>query len=308
MKLLLVPDLHGRKPLIPKEDFDAIVCIGDICSDKQRRKLEKEWMVFLEKNPTKTLSDDEYIVKKIGKRKASNLDKDSLDKGNKMLKFLDSFGKPIFFVPGNWDQSYGKTKIKNMDENIFSYLYTYYDFWLGDKLNPKLVKGVKNLVDCQYKIHEFNGFNFIGYGLSSNTEKLSFRKKTKDISRIKKWKLNRQSQKIISKLENAYNNRNNNIPTIFLTHNVPNGTKIDVLINKKSKLNGKHFGSTVAREFVLKHKPLLCIGGHMHEHFGKVKLGKTTCINVGFGDKKATIIDLHDGKIKKIKFIGKTNV
>lgn len=308
MKLLLIPDLHGRRPLIPKEEFDAIVCIGDICSDKGRRALTKQWFRYLEKNPDKQISDDEFIIKKIGKKGMIEMDKKSLEVGNSLLKYLDKFGKPIFFIPGNWDQSYGKTNIKNPDKDIYSYLKLFYDYWLGDKLNPRLIKGVKNLVNCQFKSHEFKGFNLIGYGLCSGPEDLKFKKNSSKLSLFQRAKLNWSYRRIVSKLEKTYASRNKLLPIIFLTHNVPYGTKIDVLVNKKSKLNGKHMGSTIARDFVLNHKPLLCVCGHMHEHFGKVKLQKTNCINVGFGNKKAVIVSLDNSKIKKIKFIGKTNV
>ena len=308
MKLLLIPDLHGRKPIIPKEEFDAIVCIGDICSDKGIRVLIKEWVRYIEKNPSDRVSDDAYIIRKVGRKGLNALFRKSLNVGNELLKYLDSFGKPIFFVPGNWDQCYGKTKIKDPDKDFYSSLKAYYDYWLGDKLNPKLIKGVHNLVDCQFKVHEFQGFNFIGYGLSSNTEELKMRKKKSTLAFIQKLFLNRAYKSLITKLGKVYAGRDKDLPTIFLTHNVPYGTKIDVLKNKNSKLNGRHFGSNVAREFILKNKPILCIGGHMHEHFGKIKLGKTTCINVGFGNKKAVIVSLDNGKIRNIKFIGKTNV
>lgn len=41
-----------------------------------------------------------------------------------------------------------------------------------------------------------------------------------------------------------------------------------------------------AREMIEKYQPLICESGHIHEHFGKDKIGKTVCINSGFGSKK----------------------
>jgi hypothetical protein len=38
----------------------------------------------------------------------------------------------------------------------------------------------------------------------------------------------------------------------------------------------------------------------MHEHFGKCKLGKTICINSGFGSNVNTLIELNGDKIKII--------
>ena len=35
MKILVLGDLHGEKPKLRIKDFDAIVCFGDVCSDKE---------------------------------------------------------------------------------------------------------------------------------------------------------------------------------------------------------------------------------------------------------------------------------
>jgi len=97
-------------------------------------------------------------------------------------------------------------------------------------------------------------------------------------------------------------------PIIFMPHNVPFNTKLDMITNKDSPKYGYHYGSVIAREIIEKYQPLLCIGGHMHEHFGKCRIGKTICINAGFGSKVNTLIDLDEakGKIRSIKFHPKT--
>jgi len=79
---------------------------------------------------------------------------------------------------------------------------------------------------------------------------------------------------------------------------------LDVVNLKGSKLHNKHFGSTVAREFCNRFQPLLCIGGHMHEHFGRCNIKKTIVINAGFGKDANVLINLDEktGKIKKIEF------
>jgi Icc-related predicted phosphoesterase len=147
MKLLLIPDLHGQKPFIPKEDFDAIVCIGDIASDKGIRPLVKKWIKQVHKEKEKVITFDEFIEKEIGSKKADKLEEDSLKVGNKILKSLDKFGKPIFFVPGNWDKSYGETRIKDPDKSIYNRLKMYLDYYLGEEINKILIKGVKNVIN-----------------------------------------------------------------------------------------------------------------------------------------------------------------
>lgn len=50
------------------------------------------------------------------------------------------------------------------------------------------------------------------------------------------------------------------------------------------------------------YQPLVCIGGHMHEHFTKCKIGKTIAINVGFGPYANVWLELSDNKIKRLEF------
>ncbi|TRZ55012.1 hypothetical protein D4Q76_01280, partial [archaeon] len=71
-------------------------------------------------------------------------------------------------------------------------------------------------------------------------------------------------------------------------------------------VKGKHIGDKVLREKIEQYQPLLFIGGHMHEHQGQTKIGKTIVVNPGYGrEGKAAVIELSDGKpkIEKIKFV-----
>jgi hypothetical protein len=93
--------------------------------------------------------------------------------------------------------------------------------------------------------------------------------------------------------------------TIFLSHNVPFNTKLDLIVNKASPMNGHHYGSNLARDMIIKYKPFLCIGGHMHEHYGICKIGRTIVLNAGYGMENNTLIELQNGKIRRILFHGK---
>jgi len=307
MKILVVGDLHGQKPKINFKNFDAIIAPGDFCGDKELGPLYKKWFKHIKDNPENHIGSDKFFIKESGgKRKLKQMEKRSLKEGRKIIEYLNSFGKPVFLVPGNWDQSYGKTKIKDMDKSDYNTLKTFLDFWLGNRINKKLIKGLKNVRDCQYKLHEFKGINLLGYGLSSAPEDPISRKKTKKRNYSKnEFKLLRKAhKKIVDKLDNVYRKRNKKFPTIFISHNVPHNTKLDIVKNKESYAYKKHFGSTVAREFCKKWKPLICVGSHIHEGFGKDKIGKTIVINAGFGRNVNTLIEIDEkkGKIKKIKF------
>ncbi|OYT36886.1 hypothetical protein B6U91_00015 [Candidatus Pacearchaeota archaeon ex4484_71] len=301
MRILVIGDLHGRMPKIHFKQFDCIVCVGDFSWDGEIGEIYKS--LFKKGNKS---SYEEYIDKYVGKRNLRRMEKESLARGRKILEYLNSFGKPVFIVPGNWDQSYGETRIKDIEKTNYNYLKAFYDWWLGDKTNPALTKGLKNIKDCQYKNHKFSGVNFLGYGLVSAYESLNIRKKKikKQVNEEEYEKLRRAYGRIHSKLDNVFKSRDKKMPTMFITHNVPYNTKLDVIKDKASSAHNKHAGSSLAREMCIRYKPLVCVGGHIHEHFGKDRIGKTVVINAGFGKDANTLIDLNEetGKIRKIEF------
>ncbi len=306
MKILIIGDLHGRKPRIHFKEFDCIIQVGDVCDDRSFRPYLKKWFNSMKKDKDNALSDDNFIIDEIGEKGLRRLERDSLKRGREVLKYLNSFGKPVFIVPGNWDQSYGKTKIKDMDKSDYNYLKAFYDFYLGDKINPALIKGLKNIKDCQFKSHEFDEINFFGYGLSSGYEHYKRRRKL-NITKQQHKDLKKAYFNLLRKLFERYKQRNKKYPTIFISHNIPRDTKLDIVRNKENYANNMHLGSSLARKFCEKYQPLLCIGGHVHESPGKDKIGKTILINPGFGRDAQVLIDIDEnkGKIRNINFYGK---
>ncbi len=304
MKILVIGDLHGRKPRIHFKDFDCIIQVGDVCDDSKFRPYIKEIFKLWKEN--EAVEMDDFIIQKVGKKGLKKLEEESLEVGKKILGYLNSFGKPVFFVPGNWDQSYGETRIKNIEKTDYNYLKAFYDFYLGDRVNPRLIKGLKHIKDCQFKNNIFNNVNFIGYGLISAPEDIKRRKKKFDgkVNKKNYEKLKRAYQKIIDKLKSTFKKRNKKSPTIFISHNIPYNTKLDLVKDKRNYADKMHLGSSIARKFCEEYQPLLCIGGHVHEYFGKTKIGKTIVINAGFGKDANVLIDLDEkkGKIRKMEF------
>ena len=285
MKILVVGDLHGNKPKIYFKDFDAIIAPGDFCSDAYRKYIFKALRKRIE-DPDSDVGWYDYT----GKKKAKKMLDKSLKDGRRIIEFLNSFGKPVYLVLGNWDQT-GDKKNK----------------WKIEKQNryPKLIKGLKNVKDVHFKKKSFNGFDLIGYGIVSGPEYPQYKEDLKRYDKKELKKLKKDFKKKKDRISKLFRKSKN--PVIFIPHNVPFNTKLDQIDNKQSPRHGYHYGSVIAKEIVNKHKPLLCIGGHMHEHFGKQKVGKTICINAGFGSKVNTLIDLDEkkGKIKSIKFYPK---
>jgi Icc-related predicted phosphoesterase len=300
MKFLIIGDLHGNKPKIHFKDFDAIITPGDFCSDKELRPYLNKWFKHVNDPKTKVrIYSDDFIKKDVGIKKWNQIQRTSLENGRKILKFLNSFGKPVFVIPGNWDQSWGDTKIKDRGLNNYNSGKSALDYMLGKEINMTLTKELKNIYDCQFKLFKFEEFNILGYGLDNFPEK-NMLKKGRNSKETRKLKY--AYFKIFERLKNQYKKRDKQKPTIFLSHNVPFGTKLDIILNKSSPLHKKHYGSNIAREFCIKHKPLVCIGGHIHEHFGKDRIGKTICVNSGFGPDVNILLEIDKGKIKQLKF------
>ena len=86
--------------------------------------------------------------------------------------------------------------------------------------------------------------------------------------------------------------------TILISHNPPKGKTVD-------KVNAAlHAGSQQFTDFIIEHKPLAVICGHIHEGRGVEKIGDTTVINPGSLGEKGTYVWLtvekQDGDWKVI--------
>jgi len=306
MKILVVGDLHGEKPVIITRDFDCIVCVGDFCDDKKISKLYKAWFSYIRDNSEDILDIDEFFLSKgYNEKKFAKLDAESFKSGKKILKYLSGFGRPVFLVPGNWDQSYGETKIKDINKNDYNYFKAWLDKFNNDGINPKLIKGLRNVFDCSFEMHNFCGVNFIGYGVSSSSENPLDSEDVGVYNKKELTKLKGAYNKILDRLITSYGDRKNKMPCVFISHNVPYNTKLDVIKDKDSYLHKKHMGSSVSRAFCLKIKPVLCLAGHIHEGKGRCKLGNTMVVNPGYGKESQVLIDFDEvkGKSRSIEFL-----
>ena len=70
--------------------------------------------------------------------------------------------------------------------------------------------------------------------------------------------------------------------TILISHNPPKGKTVDA-VNA-----ALHAGSQMFTDFILEHKPLAVICGHIHEGVGSEKIGDTVVINPGSLGEKGT--------------------
>lgn len=280
MRILVLGDLHGQKPEIHFDSFDAIMAPGDFCPyDKIREYAFKAIKKRLENPETRTKW---YDIS--GKKRTRELTKKYIKIGRNVLQHLDSIGVPVYIVPGNTDFTAEEDQWKFLKQNHFE----------------KITKGLKNVLDVHQKLVDIGDHQIIGYGISSGPEKPQYKE---DLKGMKKERLEKmETDYKVNSFKLSFLFKKSSKPVIFLSHNVPFKTKLDKITNKNSPRYGYHYGSLITRDVTKKYQPLVCIGGHMHEHFAKCKIGKTVCINSGFGSKVNVLLELEYNKIKRIKF------
>jgi len=296
MKILVVGDFHGEFPskfnkIINKEKMDLVVSLGDYPPFHYR----KLWFKHC-------YGKDVELWEIIGKSKYKKLVMKDLKMAENALKKLNRVKVPVFTVLGNidWpsfdDVADDKKNAKTMP-----------NFDRKDKL-AKIMKKYKNINRFDYKSLRFGDYFFIGMRGHSFPGKV-------------KSKAFRRHKKILEKLFKKFRKENKDGKVIFVSHNIAYNTKLDRLSLKASKfalksagkkhtkilkIRKRHYGSKLARRIIDKYHPSLHLGGHIHESLGKDKLKRTIIINPGaVHEGKAAIVEINEGKIKKIKFLGR---
>jgi len=282
MKLLIIGDLHGQKPNIHFDKFDAIISVGDICDTDFIRKIQFRQIAKKMKNPEYEFSPWYEVL---GRRNAKQKIDKSLLKARRIVEYLASFNVPVYIVPGNSDID---------TEPMSRWDFMKHDFFGG------LLFELENVKNVHAKIADLGEFRMIGYGYSYGPEYPQTNEDKKFFSREELSSKMKEYQHTLTEMDGLF--RKAKKPVIFISHNVPYNTPIDKIEAKSSPRHGFHYGSLVAREMVDKYKPTVCIGGHMHEHYRKIILGKTTCIAAGFGSNANTLLETEGGKVKRVRF------
>ena len=219
------------------------------------------------------------------KKKYRKLVLKDLKDGKNALKKLNSLKVPVITIYGNLD--YTRIPADNQDvKSRIKWKWDNKDFF------TKIMKKYWKIKRFDYSYFKFGDYIFIGTYGSTN----------KGNPKSKTYKRNKKK---MEKLFNKFKKENKKRKVIFVGHNVPYNTKLDKASMKvHPEVRGKHLGSRMIRSLITQYKPLLYIGGHMHESLGKDKIGKTILVNPGAAHEgKAAIIELDKGKVKKIKFV-----
>lgn len=285
MKLLVIGDFHGEFPnkirdIIKKNKVDLVLSNGDYFPFHYREL----WFKHCYGKPTE-------LWEVIGKEKYKQLVLKDLKMGEQSIKKLNSLRVPVFTVFGNLD--YAQYNDQYDMKRYYGKNSHLHKKWAWDEQDffSKIMKKYGKIKRVDYRMEKFNDYVIIGAMGGSNpgmVNSTSFRK----------------HRRILDKL--FYKNRKEKV--IFLSHNVPYDTKLDLITSKKAhaRAKGRHFGSKLIRRTINKWQPLLHIGGHIHEGKGVQRLGQTLCINPGaVHEGECAIVEVDDKtkKMIKVRFI-----
>ncbi len=285
MRILAIGDFHGKFPnkfkqIIKKEKIDLIISVADYCPFSYR----KLWFKHCYRS-------GQGLWEVIGKKKYQELVLKDIKAGEQVLKKLNNLGIPVFSVVGNLDYASINDSI---DRARYERKYGKIDKWAWAEQDffKSLIKKYENIQSIVYSTGKFKDLSFIGAYAGTNPGHA-------------KSKEYRKHKKIIDNLFNKFKKENKQKKVIFVSHNAPYNTKLDkISMSAHKAVRGKHYGSKMVRRVIEKYQPVLAVCGHIHEGFGKDKIGKTVCVNTGAAyEGKAAIIELDNQKSVKVKFI-----
>lgn len=266
MKILVVGDCHGRKPEIKEavEEADVILATGDICGDSD----EVRDAMF------QSIDADREWYEILGREKARKTVEKSLQEGEEVISYLNSFEKPVFLVPGNWDWI-GQDDWRYLNENRFQ----------------KMIEKYRNVHNINEESFSFSGVSFIGYGPCSGPEVPQYEDDKPGEDELEEMKEEYQEKK--EQISELFTEADD--PVVFLSHNVPHQTSLDEIKNEDSPAHGRHYGSLVVRDMIEDFEPVLSVAGHIHEGIGVEEVSNVTAINSGLHSH--CMVEIKDGEI-----------
>jgi len=286
LKIIAIGCIHGKLQkktlsLIKSEKPDAILISGDLSGGDfahklmdYERSLIENFGPIVEFWPLKVQVESEKKFQKWSKLSALNT--------KKVFTELKKTKVPIFYIHGNWDSvALNKTTHFEGSGNFFI-----------DKVPSSNMKFIHN------KIISIKGYTIIGFGGYRGTsgKEYLYKDLPQPLPELK-YVLKLRNE-IKNKMDNLFKHVKNERKIILLTHDPPYKT-FDYLKSAK-----KFYGEKITRDLIRKHKPLVCICSHFHEHRGKKKIGNTTVIATGYGHSgQACVLEFDDQKIKT-KFVG----
>lgn len=272
VKILVVGDFHGKFPSKLKKEAkkaDFVLSTGDFGGSDRLLKV-----IF------KYFSEGWHNI--VGPKKTKEYIMEDYNSGKNILKELNSLGKPVYTISGNWDFVRKSSLERTGGINV--------------KMFPKIVKKMKNVFWWNRGIKKVQGIKILAFGgkvtayeyLNKNGY---FRDKPKKVKKFIK-----ENKKEIDQIMKHGRKELD----ILFAHYPPYGYFDVVKYKGENPMNGKHVGFEGFTKYIKKYQPKVFICGHMHEYRGMKKLGKTLIIATGAA-KEGRAVKLEIEKNKKIK-------
>jgi len=290
VKLFVVGDFHGKISdslinKIKKERPDFIISPGDFCGNERWGKLFFKYVYH---------KSEEEVPPRI-KKELVSLEKFSFKDGAGVIKKLKQLKIPTLAVYGNWDPTpypfdiWGEIKETKKESlgNLQNKLFRFIDFSLVETKEFILIggassshPGIPSFKNLKEELKESDTY------FQSKEIILHFLKSRREYLRRKIL-----YKRLFAKARRIANGRK----IIFLTHNCPYKTKLDVVKGKYSikSARGKHMGSYLERKIIEQFQPEIVLCGHIHESYGIDKIKKTIIYNIGsFLDGRFKILNI----------------
>jgi len=281
MKILAIGDFHGKFPVklqkLAKE-VNLVVSIGDY----KPWRLKK---IFFEKS----FKTGVELWEVVGKKKYKESHSADLKDSEKIFKSLNSLKVPVVTTVGNYDTPEFNDTFDRKGRWRNGWKWAAQDFF------SPLLKKYSHIKRIDYRAIRIGELVIIG-GFGH-----SFMGKVQS-------KAYRRSRKKLDKLFKKYSKENREGRVIFAFHNMPYNCGLDKIRDPEADplVFGKHYGNKLTRRIIDKYRPMICVGGHMHENQGRCKIKDSVVINCGPAyEGKAAIIDFDEekGRIKSVKFV-----
>lgn len=255
MKILVVGDPHGVIPKTkPKGKFDFVILLGDLAKADSIRKKSFENRERRKKG-LKILNYSKSFTEKIYHEIYLST--------MKVLRFYSGFA-PTYSLLGNVAMSLVQNSHVRKEEKKYNLKLPYL---------KKGMNSIKGFHLVRNSLRNINGvrIGFIDWFVDNSWIKEFHEKDQKRIRRAKKK--TEKIKRVLKKFGKV---------DLLVTHVPPYGFLDRVNFPEAPEdWQGKHAGSKVVLDYIKKYPPKYVFCGHIHEGKGKVKIGKTTVINVG---------------------------
>ncbi len=244
MKIGLLADIHGSEKNLnqllnhfKKEKVDLVLIAGDIAATVSYKLIIRSFIA------TKKLSRSNYAT--YAYSSALDLfDRFQIKSLKKILKRLNRCSFPSIIIQGNSETVNASLFLKEESERSSNL------FFIDNEI---------------LELPEFK-FTFIGY---SGTLPAVYRRAFASPGEKPLAQMREELEGMEKKIKGTN-------PIIFLTHDAPYGTKLDII-----KSRNEQGGNKALTEFIERVKPIINVHGHIHENRGAARFTETFLINPG---------------------------